>query len=238
MYTCLLYFFFFCLFFGRFNHPCYVILHSPWSDKWRLLLLSPLWILFLVHYGSKLPTSLYRLFHVRASGTFVLALQYVSTPLSAFYYVIGDYLTSWNIRGLKDFTKCKAILDSLSQYGTSIACIQETRLTKDSFDLLKSRTYPVQYYSVFFSYARGVIILISARVQFSCWQAVIDTKGRYIFLICSIDNFLCILGNVYVPPPYNSEVTQVIAKILADNPGVPFLAMGDFNIVWSFPFSS
>ena len=31
--------------------------------------------------------------------------------------------------------------------------------------------------------------------------------------------------------PYNSKVIKVMAMILADNPGVPFLVIGDFNAV-------
>lgn len=31
------------------------------------------------------------------------------------------------------------------------------------------------------------------------------------------------------PPPYSSEVILVLATLLADNPGVPSLVLGDFN---------
>lgn len=38
-------------------------------------------------------------------------------------------------------------------------------------------------------------------------------------------------GGVYVPPPYNSEVIQLLATLLVDNPRVPLLVLGDFNAV-------
>lgn len=55
--------------------------------------------------------------------------------------------------------------------------------------------------------------------------------GDMFFLYALLIIFSCVLGHVYiyVPTPYDSEVTQVMAVLLADNSGVPFLAVGDFN---------
>lgn len=78
------------------------------------------------------------------------------TPLHVvFPMAVGISITSWNIRGLKDTVKRKAIFDTLCHQGSSIACIQEMHLTKDILYLLNFCSFSVQYHSVFFILCKG-----------------------------------------------------------------------------------
>lgn len=45
----------------------------------------------------------------------------------------------WNIRGIKDCTKKRAMFDTLGQYSPSIVCLQETHLTRDTVNLLQNK---------------------------------------------------------------------------------------------------
>lgn len=51
-------------------------------------------------------------------------------------------ILSWNIRGIKDRTKKRAMFDTLGQYLPSIVCLQETHLTRDTVNLLQNKMYP------------------------------------------------------------------------------------------------
>ena len=105
-------------------------------------------------------------------------------------------IRSWNIRGMGDPIKRALVLASMEGKGPGILCLQETHLTKDSMTHLGTRKFSYRYHSVHSSYSRGVSILISKGLPFSCEQSWIDEQGRYIFLACKIDNEPYILVNI------------------------------------------
>lgn len=108
---------------------------------------------------------------------------------------------SWNIRGMGNPIKRAAIFSLLEIRGVDLVCLQETHLTKDTMKGLPSRRFQAQYHSVYSSYSRGVSILVTRSVMFSCRQTRIDSLGRYVFLYCSIENKMYVIANIYIPPP-------------------------------------
>lgn len=48
-----------------------------------------------------------------------------------------------------------------------------------------------------------------------------------IFLFCLIKNRKCVLANV--PPPFSMEILDDLTRFMADFPGTPVIAVGDFN---------
>lgn len=54
---------------------------------------------------------------------------------------------SWNFKGLKDPNMCYALFTTLNYFGSAVVCLQETHLTKDTTNFLKSEYYLLQYHS-------------------------------------------------------------------------------------------
>lgn len=73
-------------------------------------------------------------------------------------------LMSWNVRGLKEPVKKRAIFSTLMQHNLSIVCPKETHLIQDTTSILQNGRYPIQYHSVYSAYYRGTSILISSRM--------------------------------------------------------------------------
>lgn len=139
-------------------------------------------------------------------------------------------ICSWNVRGVKDKLKKQIIFSIAKKGNVKILCLQETHLVKDTCETLSNKQFRTQFHSTHSSYSRGVSVLISTELAFSCGQSRVDEKGRYIFLSCLIENRRYILANVYIPPPFCTEVMEDLARFVADFPGTPVIALGDFNM--------
>lgn len=106
-------------------------------------------------------------------------------------------LVSWNIREITDPVKRQAMFTTLKQFSPSIICLQETHLNIHKLHFLKHAQDSRQYHSIYTTYSRGVSIMIANDVDLSCRQIKIETKGRYIFLYCTIYRKTYALANIY-----------------------------------------
>lgn len=68
---------------------------------------------------------------------------------------------------------------------------------------------------------------INSGLVFSCRQSKLDENGQYIFLFCAIES--SVLANVYIPPPFSTEIMCDLIRFIADKPGVPVIVAGIFN---------
>ena len=57
------------------------------------------------------------------------------------------------------------------------------------------------YHSTYSNYARGVSVLVHKGPLFSCGRVVLDFKGRYIFLQCTVHATPLLLAVVYASSP-------------------------------------
>lgn len=138
---------------------------------------------------------------------------------------------SWNVRGLGTPLKRLAVFSMMESCGADLVCLQETHLTKETIHHLQMKKFQTQFHAVHSSYSRGVSVLVKSGVKFSCSQVRIDELGRYIFLLCSIENARYVVANIYIPPPFNLDVLLKLYEFLLDKKEVPIVAMGDFNEV-------
>lgn len=74
-------------------------------------------------------------------------------------------------------------------------------------------------------------MLIANTTSFCCMEKQIDREGKFVFLLCSLGGFKCIVAAMYIPPPFNSDPLKKLAQFMALHPGIPVLALGDFNNV-------
>ena len=90
----------------------------------------------------------------------------------------GILLMTWNVRGLGDKVKRKAMFKYFDKMKPQVICLQETHMRPDSIYLLNSRKYPMQYHSTHTSYSRGGSVMISVNITFECIQQQVDREGR------------------------------------------------------------
>lgn len=136
---------------------------------------------------------------------------------------------SWNIRGFGNPVKRVAALRHFKSAQADIVCLQETHFPPEAIPSFGSRIYSTHIHSTHSAYARGVSVLIHRDVQFHCSQRVVEPEGKLIFLLCTISNLVCIIANIYIPPPYSAETLRHLAKFMAQYPNIPLVAVGDFN---------
>lgn len=60
---------------------------------------------------------------------------------------------------------------------------------------------------------------------------MVDKEGRLVFLLCRLNDLVCIIAAMYVPPPFSSDPLKKLAQFIALHPHVPVVALGDFNII-------
>uniref|UniRef100_A0A803J592 Reverse transcriptase domain-containing protein n=1 Tax=Xenopus tropicalis TaxID=8364 RepID=A0A803J592_XENTR len=140
-------------------------------------------------------------------------------------------LTSWNVRGLNCPIKRRLVLDFLKKHNTSIAFLQETHLTGSKILALKRPWVGWSYHATYSTHSSGVAILIGKKVPFRYESLKSDPKGRYLFLHCYLYACELILANIYIPPPYDPEVLQVLADEMSKFPHALCIIAGDFNEV-------
>lgn len=81
----------------------------------------------------------------------------------------------------------------------SHVCVQETHFNKTSPTIIGNRNFPHIYLSHSDKKRAGVMIAVKNTVQFHLLQSYVDPSGRYIILICNLDNVTCTLFKTYVP---------------------------------------
>lgn len=108
---------------------------------------------------------------------------------------------SWNVRGLQDPLKRTMVSSLLRKHLPAVCALQETHLTADSVSCRNFRWVGKAYHSNHTSYSRGVSVLIHSSIDYEELGSEIDEDGRYVFLLCKLFTFKCILAFVYVPPP-------------------------------------
>lgn len=85
---------------------------------------------------------------------------------------------------------------------------------------------------------RGVLIAICDTVIFQLLDSVIDSNGRYVILICTIDNITYTLVSLYTP---NTRQIHFLIKLIRKDHRVQkeiLLLCGDFNLVTDFQLDS
>lgn len=70
---------------------------------------------------------------------------------------------TWNVQGLNNPKKTRQVLAYLDRHNVQVALLQETHLNKHAADKVASRWAGVKLVSSYFSYARGVMILVKKK---------------------------------------------------------------------------
>uniref|UniRef100_A0A669BP42 Reverse transcriptase domain-containing protein n=1 Tax=Oreochromis niloticus TaxID=8128 RepID=A0A669BP42_ORENI len=121
-------------------------------------------------------------------------------------------------------------MSKIKREGIEVAFLQESHLSKFEHEKLKKWKFNQYSSSCLQSSKRGVVILISRRLNFECVQEIGDKEGRFVLVKGYLEGTLTTLINVYAPP--GSELKffkQVFEMIVVEAQGTLILG-GDWNV--------
>ena len=95
-------------------------------------------------------------------------------------------LISLNARGIRDFQKRKAIFSWIKKQNADIAFLQETHSTPEIVDAWKFQWHENIYYSHGTNHIKGVLILVSDKLQFELRSVSQDSDGSPFLLLNNI----------------------------------------------------
>lgn len=112
-----------------------------------------------------------------------------------------------------------------------ILCIQETHFSQDKQPKCTDKSFPYIFQACASTKKRGMLIAINKSLAFKLHTSVIDPKGRYIILVCKLNNIMYTLVNLYVPNSGQAPFLKALyQKIDTYRKGSLFIC-SDFNCV-------
>lgn len=145
-------------------------------------------------------------------------------------------IISFNVRGLRNLTKRKAIFLYLKQFNSDFYFLQECHSVKEDFNFWRSQWGMDLWMSHGTSNSAGVCILLhrfKGKILFSdC-----DPNGRYVCLLLEISDTTFIVTNLY---GFNQQkknenffyrMEERILSLLNNYPSSYLVFGGDFNVV-------
>ena len=108
-------------------------------------------------------------------------------------------IISLNARGIRDLNKRKAIFSWLQKQKADIVFLQETYSTPGVVEKWKFQWPGKIFYSHGTNHSKGVMILVSDRLQFELKSEVQDKDGRYILIDTLVQDSPFLFLNIYAP---------------------------------------
>ena len=126
-----------------------------------------------------------------------LILLIMSNIKDVGYCSMDCRMYSLNVKGIRERDKRERIFSWCKDKGADIVFLQETFSTRDVEDRWSSMWEGSCYFSHGSNHSKGVLVLISPRVDIEVLEVFQDNEGRYIFIDCKIQGIRLVLGNVY-----------------------------------------
>lgn len=140
-------------------------------------------------------------------------------------------MVSLNVKGLNNPTKWRAILSYLAQLEVNICLLQETHLLPKDTHRMRSKDFPLQYFSSVGEKKAGVAILIARRCKGEVKEKAAEIKGRLLAYNVTFGPTSILIGSIYTP---NSGQERFIKSALSDVLSTQkrlLLVGGDLNVV-------
>lgn len=139
-------------------------------------------------------------------------------------------IISWNVKGLGNPSKRKKILSVLKEDKADVVFLQETYLSDNEHNTLKTEWVGQVYFSSYKSHSRGTCILINREVPFILGNLATDPNGRFVMISGTINGTSITFLNIYAPN--SDEPTFISDMVLMFNENCKGLGVlgGDFNV--------
>lgn len=140
---------------------------------------------------------------------------------------------TFNVNGINNPTKRRAIFKSLRDQGLDFCCIQETHSSPTTVHLWQSEWGGHFLASNGRQNARGVAILIKRSLQYKLLQQVSDDEGRILLVEVDIQGKIYTLGSLYTPtqdkPQEQLQFLNQLEEKLESFSDTNIILGGDFN---------
>lgn len=121
----------------------------------------------------------------------------------------------FNVNGLNHPAIRTSLWIEALRLKADILCIQETHFHGDHTPNLHHKLFPHIYMAFSPSKQRGVLIAIKNSEAFNLQELHTDPEGRYLIVICELNNKLYTIANLYTP---NSHQTRFLQKMFCKIP--------------------
>lgn len=112
-----------------------------------------------------------------------------------------------------------------------IICVQETHFKQSSPIRLRHRSFPHIYIASSEKKRAGVLVAVRDSLAFQLHHSHVDPGGRFIILICDIDNIRCTIVNVYAPNTRQISFLNRLRKRVGKIKQGMAIWCGDFNVL-------
>lgn len=126
--------------------------------------------------------------------------------------MVVTYL-SINAKGLNSPFKRSMLWKEAKKCQVDLVCVQKTRFSASSPLKMKNWNYPHIFMASSKRKKGGALIAVKDSVAFQLHHAC----GRYIILICTIDNVICTIVNVYAPNAHQLSFLNKIWKKIGES---------------------
>lgn len=138
---------------------------------------------------------------------------------------------SFNVNGLTNPIKRSRILTKVKKEQAMVVFLQETHLSEVEHEKLRRMGFTGMFCSSYRSgRRRGVVILLSNKLNFEKTFELKDKEGRYILIKGKINGELITLMNVYAPPGSDLGFFKKIINIMVTETEGLLICGGDLNI--------
>ena len=134
------------------------------------------------------------------------------------------------MRGLRELAKRLKIFRYIKSLNFDLICLQETHSVEQDEVLWSTQWGSKIIFSHGESNARGVSILISKKAPIKIKESISDEQGRFINLICEIENHTYQVINIYAPNNDTPSFFEALNRKLVDCEVEKKLVLGDFNL--------
>lgn len=138
---------------------------------------------------------------------------------------------SINAKGLNHPAKRASLWKTALNHNSDVLCVQETHFDQNATPYCQHKAYPFIYKSCFSKKQRGVLIAIRDTVSFQLHTSSLDPEGRFIILVCTINNVAYTLVTIYVPNQRQMPFLKNTLKAIREIQQGHLLICGDFNLV-------
>lgn len=107
-----------------------------------------------------------------------------------------NFLTN-NAKGLNHLAKKALLWKTALSHGSDVLCMQETHFAQYATPHYQHKSFPHIYNACYSRKQRGVQIAIRDAVSFQLQTCILDPEGRFIILVCLIDNVTYTIVTVY-----------------------------------------
>lgn len=121
-------------------------------------------------------------------------------------------ILSINAKGLNHPAKRASLWKTTLTHNSDILCFQETHFAHDNTPYCQHKSFSHIYKACYSRKQRGVLIAIKDTVSFQLQNCILDPEGRYIILLCTIENTTYTIVTLYAPNQRQMSFLKAMLK--------------------------